>query len=435
MPVGRSFAAMTSTLSIPGRAAPGGVLVVGGGFAGSYVARRLAKAGATIVNPTNFMLYTPLLPEAASGAVEPRRVVVPIRMMCPHAELLIGAVEEIDVDNRIARVRTETRVVDVTYQELVIALGALSRMPSLPGLREHALQFKDLADAIALRNHVLHQLELADADLESAERRLTFSFVGAGYAGVEALAEAHDLVRDSIRHYPRLRDVPQRWLLVDGGDRVLAQAPERLGAYAARDLTRRGIEIRLGTRLEALDATGASFSDGTRVETATLVWAAGVRSNPLVRELGLPVDESGRVVVDQYLRVEGLSHTWSLGDCAAVPNAATPGEFDPATCQHALRQARRLTRNLRGTPKPYRYRTLGQVASLGRRRGIAQLPGIRLRGFDGWVVARAYHLMQLPSMTRRSRVLADWITSGIFRRDIAELTALNAIGATEVGRA
>jgi NADH:ubiquinone reductase (H+-translocating) len=426
---------MTSILSIPRRAARGGVLVVGGGFAGSYVARRLGKLGATIVNPTNFMLYTPLLPEAASGAVEPRRVVVPIRMMCPNAELLIGAVEEIDVDNKIARVRTETGVVDVTYEELVIALGALSRIPSVPGLREHALQFKDLADAIALRNHVLHQLELADADPESAERRLTFAFVGAGYAGVEALAEAHDLVRDSIRHYPRLRDVPQRWLLVDSGDRVLAQAPERLGAYAARDLARRGIEIRLGTRLEAADATGAAFSDGTRVETATLVWAAGVQSNPLVRELGLPVDDRGRVVVDEMLRIEGLPHAWALGDCAAVPNQATPGEFDPATCQHALRQARRLTKNMRGTPKPYRYRTLGQVASLGRHRGIAQLPGIRLRGFDGWVVARAYHLLQLPSVTRRTRVLTDWITSGIFRRDIAELTALNAVGATEVHRA
>jgi NADH dehydrogenase len=426
---------MTSILSIPRRAARGGVLVVGGGFAGSYVARRLGKAGATIVNPTNFMLYTPLLPEAASGAVEPRRVVVPIRMMCPHTELVVGAVEEIDADNKIARVRTETGVIDLTFDEVVIALGALTRVPAVPGLREHALQFKDLADAIALRNHVLHQLELADADLDSAERRLTFTFVGAGYAGVEALAEAHDLVRDSIRHYPRLRDVPIRWLLVDSGDRVLAQAPERLGAYAARDLARRGIEIRLGTRLEGADATGASFSDGTRVETATLVWAAGVQANPLVRDLGLPVDDRGRVVVDEHLRVEGRENVWALGDCAAVPNAATPGEFDPATCQHALRQARRLVKNLRGRPKPYRYRTLGQVASLGHHRGIAQLPGVRLRGLDGWIVARAYHLVQLPSTTRRSRVVADWITSGLFRRDIAELTALNAVGATEVHRA
>jgi NADH dehydrogenase len=426
---------MTSTLSFPRRAARGGVLVIGGGFAGSYVARRLGKRGATIVNPTNFMLYTPLLPEAASGAVEPRRVVVPIRAMCPHAELVVGFVSEIDADNRVARIRTETGVIDLTFDEVVIALGALSRVPAIPGLREHALQFKDLADAITLRNHVLHQLELADADLDNAERRLTFAFVGAGYAGVEALAEAHDLVRESLRHYPRLRDVEQRWLLVDGGDRVLAQAPRRLGDYAARDLAKRGIEIRLGTRLESVDEQGATLSDGTRVETASLVWAAGVEANPLVRELGVPVDDHGRVLVDEHLRVKGLEHVWALGDCAAVPNAATPGTFDPATCQHALRQARRLTKNLSGREKPYRYRTLGQVAALGRHHGIAQLPGVRLKGFDGWIVARVYHLLQLPSITRRSRVVADWITSGLFRRDIAELTALNAVGATEVHRA
>ena len=426
---------MTSIPSFSRRAARGGVLVVGGGFAGSYVAKRLGKAGATIVNPTNFMLYTPLLPEAASGAVEPRRVVVPLRMMCPHADLIVGAVEEIDADNRVARVRTETGVVDVTFEELVIAVGALSRVPAIPGLREHALQFKDLADAIALRNHVLHQLELADSDLETAERRLTFAFVGAGYAGVEALAEAHDLVRSSLRHYPRLRDVPQRWLLVDGGERVLAQAPERLGAYAARDLARRGIEIRLGTTLEAVDEDGASFSDGTRLDTATLVWAAGVQANPVAAAVGLPVDHHGRVVVNKYLQVQGMSGVWALGDGAAVPNASTPGVLDPATCQHALRQAKRLANNLRGKRKPYRYRTLGQVASLGRHHGIAQLPCVRLRGFDGWVVARAYHLLQLPSTGRRARVAVDWLTSGLFRRDIAELSVLNGLGTTEVNRA
>ena len=216
---------------------------------------------------------------------------------------------------------------------------------------------------------------------------------------------------------------------------MLAQAPERLGDYAARDLARRGIEIRLGTTLESLDSQGATLSDGEFVETATVVWAAGVQANPLVRELGLPVDGRGRLVVDDHLRVEGMEHVWALGDCAAVPNAATPGVLDPATCQHALRQARRLTKNLRGKLKPYRYRTLGQVASLGRHHGIAQLPGARLRGFLGWTVARTYHLLQLPSFGRRSRVVTDWITSGLFRRDIAELTALNAVGATEVHRA
>jgi NADH dehydrogenase len=258
--------------------------------------------------------------------------------------------------------------------------------------------------------------------------------VGAGYAGVEALSELHDLVRGALRHYPRLRDVPQRWLLVDAGDRVLAQAPQGLGDYAERDLRRRGIDVRLGTRLDSVDADGATLSDGTRIDTATLVWAAGVKANPLAERLALPTDASGRVVVDEYLRIDGMPHAWALGDCAAVPNAATPGELDPPTCQHALRQARRLAHNLQGRAKPYGYRTLGQVASLGRRRGIAQIPGMRLRGYAGWLVARGYHLLQLPSITRRARVITDWTTAALFRRDIAELSVLNAVGATEVHR-
>jgi NADH:quinone reductase (non-electrogenic) len=424
---------MNSLLPIPRRSARGGVLIVGGGFAGSYVARRLGRAGATIVNPTNFMLYTPLLPEAASGAVEPRRVAVPIRTMCPEAELLVGSVQEIDAERRTALVETETGPVRVSYEEIVIALGALTRQaPAAIG--DHALEFKDLADAIALRNHVLHQLDLADADLDSAERRLTFAFVGAGYAGVEALTELHDLVRGAMRHYPRLRDVEPRWMLVDAGDRVLAQAPTGLGDYALRDLRRRGIDVRLETRLESVDADGAMLSDGTRIDTATLVWAAGVTANPLAARLGLPTDDSGRVTVDEYLRIEGMPHAWSLGDCAAVPNAATPGVLDPPTCQHALRQAKRLAGNLKGGAKPYGYRTLGQVASLGHRRGIAQIPGMRLRGYAGWLVTRGYHLMQLPSITRRSRVMTDWLTAALFRRDIAELSVLNSMGATEVSR-
>lgn len=194
----------------------------------------------------------------------------------------------------------------------------------------------------------------------------------------------------------------------------------------------RGIDVRLGTRLASVDAEGATLSDGTRVDTATLVWAAGVAANPLVKALGLPIDGSGRVVVDEHLRVEGMPRAWSLGDCAAVPNAATPGVLDPPTCQHALRQAKRLAGNLQGRAKPYGYRTLGQVASLGHRRGIAQIPGMRLRGYLGWLVTLGYHLMQLPSVTRRSRVITDWVTAALFRRDIAELSVLNSMGATEV---
>lgn len=420
--------------SIQTRVAKGGVLVLGGGFAGSYVARELGSSGATIVNPANFMLYTPLLPEAAAGSVEPRHVTVPLRTMAPHSELLLGTAVALDPDRRVVEVASEAGRFNVSYADLVLALGAVTRMPALPGLREHSLGLKNLADAIAVRNHVLRQLDLADASPESARRRLTFVFAGAGFAGVEVLAELHELVADALQAHPRLAHVEPRWVLIEGAGRILKQMPERLGHYARKTLAARGIEVLTDTRLASVDAQGATLSDGRRIETETLVWTAGVTPNPVLGELGLPLDGQGRVRVDETLRVVGARHIWALGDGAAVPNQATPGETDPATCQHALRQAKRLAGNLRGRAKPYGYRTLGQVASLGHRRGIAQIPGMRLRGYLGWLVTRGYHLLQLPSITRRSRVMTDWLTAALFRRDIAELSVLNSIGATEVHR-
>jgi NADH dehydrogenase len=408
------------------RIAVGGTLVLGGGFAGGYVARLLGKRGATIVSPENFMLYTPMLPEAASGTLEPRHVVVPLRMMCPHAELLLGRGVAVDTDRRHVRVETDEGLLTVRYEKLVIALGAVSRTLPIPGLAEHALGFKTLADAINLRNHVLRRLEAAAAASSEGQRRreLTFVFVGAGYAGVEALAELSDLVRDALRYYPTLRHERRHWLLVDAAPKILPEIPRRLGDYAARQLVRRGVDIRVSTTLESVDAHAATLSDGDRVLTSTVVWTAGVRANPVNDRLGLPVDERGRVVVDPALRVEGVPHVWALGDGARVPNAATPGAFDPPTCQHALRQARRLAKNLTGEPKPYRYRMLGQAATLGRYKGIAQVPGARLRGFPGWFATRTYHLYQLPLLTRKLRVVVDWTTALFFRRDIAELGML-----------
>jgi len=406
--------------------ARGGTLILGGGFAGAYVARLLGKRGATIVSPENFMLYTPILPEAASGSLEPRHVVVPLRMMCPHAGLLLGRALALRTDEHAVEVETGAGRFEILYEQLVIALGAVARTLPIPGLAEHALGFKNLADAIALRNHVLRQLEAADAEVdpERVHTHLTFVFVGAGYAGVEALAELADLVRDALRYYPRLRAAPQRWVLVDAAPKILPEIPTRLGEYAARQLARRGVELRVETTLDSVDAGGAVLSGGERIETATVVWTAGVKAHPLLGEIGLPLDERGRVRVTSTLRVEGRERMWALGDCARVPNEATPDHPDPPTCQHALRQARCLTRNLTGRPKPYRYRMLGQVATLGRYRGIADVLGVPLRGFPGWFVTRTYHLYQLPLLTRKLRVVADWTTALFFRRDIAELGLL-----------
>jgi NADH dehydrogenase len=404
----------------------GGTLVVGGGFAGGYVARLLGKRGATIASPENFMLYTPMLPEAASGTLEPRHVVVPLRQMCPHAELLLGRATALDLADRRAHVETEEGIVTVSYENVVVALGAISRTLPIPGLADNALGFKTLADAIYLRNHVLRRLEAAVAAPSEGQRRreLTFVFVGAGYAGVEALAELSDLVRDALRYYPTLRDEPQHWVLVDAAPKILPEIPTTLGEYAARQLSGRGVDIRVETTLESVEPHAAVLSDGDRILTTTVVWTAGVRANPLNERFGLPLDERGRIRVEPTLEVEGLPNVWALGDGARVPNLATPGQYDPPTCQHALRQARRLAKNLTGERKPYRYRMLGQVATLGRYKGIAQIPGALLRGFPGWFVTRTYHLYQLPLLTRKLRVVTDWTTALFFRRDIAELSML-----------
>jgi NADH dehydrogenase len=408
------------------REARGGTLIVGGGFAGSYVARILGKRGATIVSPENSMLFTPLLPEAASGTLEPRHVVVPLRVMCPHADVLLGRATELDLTRSRVEVDTLEGHVTVSYRELVVALGSISRALPIPGLAEHALGFKNLADAIYLRNHVLQRLDAADAaaDESHRERELTFVFVGAGYAGVEALAELSDLVRDALRYYPGLRQAPQRWVLVDAAPKILPEIPTRLGDYAAEQLTKRGVEIRVGTTLESVEQHAAHLSSGERFATHTVVWTAGVKAHPMLASFDLPLDERGRVKVDERLRVEGHEHVWALGDCAAVPNLATPGQVDPPTSQHALRQARRLAKNLAGEPQPYRYRMLGQVATLGRYKGIADVVGLRFTGFLGWFITRSYHLYQLPLLSRKLRVVTDWTTSLFFRRDIAELSML-----------
>jgi len=407
-------------------AARGGTLVLGGGFAGGYVARLLGSRGATIVSPENFMLFTPMLPEAASGTLEPRHVVVPLRAMCPQAELLLGRGVSLDEEAKTVNVAGILGPLQIHYERLVLALGSVARTLPIPGLAEHGLGFKDLPDAIHLRNHVLRQLEAAAAEPARAarERHLTFVFVGAGYAGVEALAELADLVGDALRYYPALRAERQRWVLVDAAPKILSEIPTRLGDYAAAELARRGVEIKVGTRLESVDAAGATLSSGERLQTHTLVWTAGVRAHPLLASFDLPLDDQGRVRVDPFLRVERRRDIWALGDCARVSNDATPGQPDPPTSQHALRQARQLAKNLAGETGRYRYRMLGQVATLGRHKGIADVLGVPLRGFPGWFVTRSYHLYQLPLFSRRLRVVTDWTVALCFRRDIAELGTL-----------
>ncbi len=269
------------------RQARGGILILGGGFAGAWVARLLGKRGreSTIVNHENFMLFASLLPEAASGSLEPRHVVVPLRMMCPRSDVLVGHAGTLDTSGQTVQVETEEELITVGYEQLVVAFGAVARTLPIPGLKEHALGFKSLEDAIRLRNHVLRRLEAAAAASTPGHRRreLTFVFVGAGYAGVEALAELHELVHDALRFYPELAQERQRWLLVDAAPKILPEIPTGLGDYAAAQLAKRGIDIRVATTLVSLEPHAATLSDGETVPTSTLVWTAGVRAHPRSR--------------------------------------------------------------------------------------------------------------------------------------------------------
>lgn len=409
------------------REARGGTLIVGGGFAGASVARLLGSRGATIVSPQNFMLFTPLLPEAASGTLEPRHAVVPLRAMCRSADLVGGFAVDLDVERRVVTAESHAGRIEIEYENCVLAVGAEPRVVPLPGLTDHAVGFNSLADAIHLRNHVLEELEAADAESaeDAIDRHLTFVFVGGGYAGVEALGELSDLVHDAITYYPRLQGRRRRWILVEAEDAILSQISRPLGRYAHRELASRGVEILTSTRLTRVEADGAELSDGAWIPTHTVVWTAGVRPSRAIADWGLPLDDTGRVRVTETLRVEGRDGLWSLGDCARVPNAASDSP-DPPTSQHALRQARRLARNLAGPERPYRYRSMGQAATLGRYKGIMELGGgrVRLRGFLGWFATRTYHLYQLPLVSRKLRVVVDWTVSLLFRRDIVELGAL-----------
>jgi NADH:ubiquinone reductase (H+-translocating) len=407
------------------RLAKGGTLILGGGFGGAYVARSLGKQGATIVSPDSSMLYTPLLPEVAAGAIEPRHVAVPLRMMSPHAELVLGSAAKLDEHRRLVTVIGAEGETEIEYQRLVVAVGSIASWLPIPGLAEHGFGFKSLRDAVHLRNHILRKLDAADSDPANAERHLTFVFVGAGYAGVEALAELRDLVRDAVRYHPNLHGVPQRWVLVNRSDRILSETPGDLGAYTARLLERRGVEIRSQTTLTAVEKHAVSLSDGSRIETDTVIWTAGVKPSSLLAEFGLPLDERGRVRVDSRLCVLHRPNIWALGDCAAVPNEATPGRFDPPTCQHALRQARRVAANMLGEQRPYRYRSLGQGATLGRDKGIANVLGVfSFKGRAAALFMRANHIHQIPLFSRRLRVVTDGWLSIVFGRDMAELGVL-----------
>lgn len=408
------------------------IVIAGGGFGGFYAARALERIDAlrgarvTLVNDANYLLYTPLLPGAAGATLDPRHVLVPLREQLRHTDLLIGAVSGCDGDARELTVRRiDGEQIALGYDHLLVALGSVSRALPIPGLVEHAIGLKSLGDATALRNKLLGCLDIAES-LEDPARRaeyLGFVFVGAGYAGLEGLAELQDFAAQAIELYPRCRAQGMRWLLVEARERIVPEVPPSLSAFAARELAERGIEIRTGTTLGAVEASGVELSDGERVPARTVVWTAGVRPSPAVAALGLPLGEGGRILTDEQLRVSGRPGVWAIGDCAAVPDPARPGHPCPPTAQHAVRQGRLAAHNIAADlgsgrhPRPFRYRTAGMVAELGRGKAVAITLGVRWRGLPAWIIARTYHLLLMPGFGRKLRLFVDWNIALLFGRD------------------
>jgi NADH dehydrogenase len=418
------------------------VLIVGGGFGGATVARHLQDLLAArgrpggprvmLVAPENFLLFAPLLPEAASGTIEPRHAVIPLREMLRRTQLLVGHVTAIDLEARTAVAEDLTGARhELSWNQLVLSPGSVPSVIAVPGLVENAVGFKTLQDAIWLRNRVLRQLETADATQDADRRRelLTFTFVGGGYAGVEALAEMESLVNDALPTYPSLSRKDLRWVLIEARNSLLPGLDPRLARYSERHLRRRGVEVLLETWLESCVDRKVVVSNPrvTPYVSETIVWATGQRPSPLVSGLGLPTDEVGRLVVDDQIRAGGRTDVFALGDAAAVPDP--DGGICPGTAQHAVRQAKVCARNVAaslgvGDPVRFTYRNRGLAVTLGRNQGTAQVYRFTFTGVIAWLMGRSYHLLMMPGLARKVRVVADWTTSMLFPRDLSQLGAL-----------
>jgi NADH dehydrogenase len=357
-------------------------------------------------------------------------VVTPLRDILKRTYLRLGSIVAHDPEAKTVELRakygeTET----LPYDQLLLALGSVSRVLPVPGLAEHAVGFKSLADAIYLRNHVVETLEEANATEDPARRDqlLTYVFVGGGYAGLEALAELQDFAADAMESYPRARLHGMRWVLVEATGRVLPEIDTKLAEYALRELRGRGIDIRLETTLEQVEADSARLSSGETLPTSTVVWTAGVAPQPVLKQLSLPLDERGRVPVDEYLRVREMDSVWAIGDCAAAPDPR--GGICPPTAQHAVRQGPVAARNIAaelgvGSPRPFEYRSQASFVNLGRYKAVGRIGEHTFRGFPAWWLARSYHMSQIPGAARKVRAVLDWTAGLPFKRDISEVGSI-----------
>jgi NADH:ubiquinone reductase (H+-translocating) len=409
------------------------VLILGGGFGGIYAALKLEKLlsrrsglEVTLVTRDNYFLFTPMLPEVAAGELEQHTIVNPLRRLLRRVKSFVGTIESIDLEARhvVASHGFDRHTHELPYDQLILALGAGTNFFNLPGVEGSCLTIKTLGDAVTLRNQLITHLEEANSECAAGERQplLTFVVAGGGFAGVETLGGINDFVRGAIRFYPNLRPGYLRFVLITPDEVILPELDRRLGIYAQGKLTKRGVEIIIGAKVSAINDGIVELTNGDKIPASTLIWSAGTAPNPLVGKLPVP-KRNGRIVVDGYLGVEGWPDVWAIGDCASV-GSPRGGGFYPPTAQHALREGSFVARNVAATlygerKKSFHYRTLGQMAAIGRRTGVANVVGVNFSGFVAWWLWRTVYLSKLPRLEKKVRVALDWTLDLCFAKDFA----------------
>jgi NADH dehydrogenase len=415
------------------------VLILGGGFAGLTVAMELEKkigpdpsVEITLVNRENFFLFTPMLHEVAASDLDLTTIVNPARKMLRHVQFFAGEVDRIDIEqkNVVVSHGFDHHQHTLEFDFLVLGLGSVTNLYGIPGLKEYALTMKTLGDAMRLRNHLIAHLEEADSDCcKLKEPLVTFVVAGGGFAGVETVAGINDFARSALPSYPNLTEEMLRVVLIHSGPVILPELKEQLGAYAERKLRRRKVEIRLNTKVEAFSGKTVRLSDGTTIDTNTLVWTAGASPNPLLETISCQ-KERGRLLVTETLELQAWPGVWALGDCAAIPDQRKGGFFPP-TAQHALREAKVVADNIvasiRGTDKKqFDFSTIGQLAAIGRRTGVANIFGVKFSGFLAWWLWRTIYLSKLPRFEKKLRVAFDWTLDLIFSKDLVQFLDIRA---------
>jgi len=420
---------------------PKRILILGGGFGGVYAALEFEKLLArnpgievTLVNRENFFLFTPMLHEVAASDLDITHIVNPIRKLLRKVRFFDGDVESIDLESRCVNVSHgigEAHHHTLEYDHLVLSLGSITNFFNLPGLAERALTMKTLGDAITLRNRLIEHLEEADFECAAGDRdyMLTFVVAGGGFAGVETIAGINDFLREALEFYPHLTEDRIRVVLVHPGPVILPELGPELGAYAQKKLSERGVEIRVNTKVTGISGRTVQLSDGTSIVSKTLIWTAGTSPNPLLAGLPCP-KERGRLAVNGYMEAPEWPGVWALGDCACVPDRKNGG-FYPPTAQHALRQGKVLARNIvaaiRGRQKkPFVFTTIGQLAAIGRRTGVANILGVNFSGFIAWWLWRTIYLSKLPRFEKKLRVALDWTLDLVFSKDLVQFMTLRA---------